>query len=77
MTFMMTPSNDDKSDIGQLFYQGLLHIANTFHVRWTKTDGQKHTRTQINININFIFYGGSRLIILLHIIHLPLKYQHF
>ena len=33
MTFMMTPSNDDKSDIGQLFYQGLLHIASTVYAQ--------------------------------------------
>ena len=29
MTFMMTSSNDDKSDICQFFYQDLFHIVNT------------------------------------------------
>ena len=28
MTFMMTSSNDDKSDICQLIYRDLFHIAN-------------------------------------------------
>ena len=40
MTFMMTSSNDDKSDICQFFDQDLFHIINTvctkFHVKWTK-----------------------------------------
>ena len=30
MTFMMTPSNDDKSDICQFFYQDLFHIVNKY-----------------------------------------------
>ena len=29
MTFMMTSSNDDKSDICKFFYQNLYHIVNT------------------------------------------------
>ena len=29
MDFMMTPSNDDKSDIFQFFDQDLFHIVNT------------------------------------------------
>ena len=29
MTFMITPSNDDKSDICQFFYQDFFHIVNT------------------------------------------------
>ena len=29
MTFMMTSSNDDKSDICLFFYQNLFHIAST------------------------------------------------
>ena len=40
MTFMMTSSNDDKSDICQFFDQDLFHIVNTvctkFHAKWTK-----------------------------------------
>ena len=33
MTFMMTSSNYDKSDICQFFYQDLLHIVNTVYVQ--------------------------------------------
>ena len=33
MTFMMTSSNDDKSDICQFFYQDLFHIVNTVYVK--------------------------------------------
>ena len=33
MTFMMTSSNDDKSDICHFFYQDLLHIVNTVYVQ--------------------------------------------
>ena len=29
MNFMMTPSNDDKSDICQFFYEDLFHIVST------------------------------------------------
>ena len=33
MTFMMTSSNDDKSDICQFFYQDLFHIVNTVYMQ--------------------------------------------
>ena len=33
MNFMMTSSNDDKSDICQFFYQDLFHIVNTEYVQ--------------------------------------------
>ena len=33
MTLMMTSSNDEKSDICQIFYQDLFHIANTVYVQ--------------------------------------------
>ena len=33
MTFMMTLSNDDTSDICQLFYQDSFHIVNTLYVQ--------------------------------------------
>ena len=33
MTFMMTSSNDDKSDICQFFYQDLFHIVNTVYLQ--------------------------------------------
>ena len=33
MTFMMTSSNDDKSDICQFFYQDLFHIAKAVYVQ--------------------------------------------
>ena len=33
MTFMITSSNDDKSDSCQFFYQDLFHIDNTVYVK--------------------------------------------
>ena len=33
MTFMMTPSNDDKSDICQFFYGDIFYIVNTVYVQ--------------------------------------------
>ena len=46
MTFMMTPSNDDKSDICQFFYQDLFHIVNTVYVQNFMQNGQKFSQIQ-------------------------------
>ena len=46
MTFMMTSSIDDKSDICQFFYQDLFHTVNTVHVQNFMQNGQKFSEMQ-------------------------------
>ena len=46
MTFMMTSSNNDKSDIFQFYYEDLFRIINTVYVQHFMENGQKFSEIQ-------------------------------
>ena len=66
MSFMITPSNYDKSDICQFFYQDLFHIASKVYVKNFMLNEQKLLKdfqkspVQVRLSLLFIFTSDTR-----------------